>query len=171
VHEQPTLNTVSKDALAAGNVVTDEPGIYIVGYGGIRIEDTVVVKKEGAGFDLPIAVGILTALMVFVLPKFIEVLQGMDAEPPAVTLLFLASARWLLRLQILVLLALLVGAFFYLGGPRVTGWLRLGGNSGVSILDTSRGRYSQGAAHDARSCRRPPCLDSFLRCSMASRRM
>lgn len=48
VHEQPTLNAVSKDVLAAGNVVTDEPGIYIVGYGGIRIEDTVVVKKEGA---------------------------------------------------------------------------------------------------------------------------
>ncbi len=48
VHEQPTLNTVSKDILATGNVVTDEPGIYIIGYGGIRIEDTVVVKKEGA---------------------------------------------------------------------------------------------------------------------------
>jgi Xaa-Pro aminopeptidase len=48
VHEQPTLNTVSKDILATGNVVTDEPGIYIVGFGGIRIEDTVVVKKEGA---------------------------------------------------------------------------------------------------------------------------
>ncbi len=48
VHEQPTLNTVSKDVLAAGNVVTNEPGIYIVGYGGIRIEDTIVVKKEGA---------------------------------------------------------------------------------------------------------------------------
>ena len=48
VHEQPTLNTASKDILATGNVVTDEPGIYIVGYGGVRIEDTVVVKKEGA---------------------------------------------------------------------------------------------------------------------------
>ena len=48
VHEQPTLNTVSKDILATGNVVTDEPGIYVIGYGGIRIEDTVVVKKEGA---------------------------------------------------------------------------------------------------------------------------
>jgi Xaa-Pro aminopeptidase len=48
VHEQPTLNAVSEDVLAAGNVVTDEPGIYIVGYGGIRIEDTVAVKKEEA---------------------------------------------------------------------------------------------------------------------------
>jgi len=48
VHEPPTLNAVSKDVLRAGNVVTDEPGIYIVGYGGVRIEDTVLVKKDGA---------------------------------------------------------------------------------------------------------------------------
>ena len=48
VHEQPTLNSVSTDVLEAGNVVTDEPGIYIIGYGGIRIEDTVLVTKEGA---------------------------------------------------------------------------------------------------------------------------
>ena len=48
VPEQPTLNSASKDVLATGNVVTDEPGIYIVGYGGIRIEDTVVVRKERA---------------------------------------------------------------------------------------------------------------------------
>jgi len=34
--------------LKAGNVVTDEPGSYIVGYGGVRIEDTVLVKKDGA---------------------------------------------------------------------------------------------------------------------------
>ena len=48
VHEPPTLNSHSKETLAVGNVVTDEPGIYLVGYGGIRIEDTVVVKKDGA---------------------------------------------------------------------------------------------------------------------------
>ena len=48
VHEPPTLNTISKDVLKAGNVVTDEPGIYVLGYGGIRIEDTVLVKKDGA---------------------------------------------------------------------------------------------------------------------------
>jgi Xaa-Pro aminopeptidase len=46
VHEQPVLNTTSKDVLEAGNVVTDEPGVYIVGFGGFRIEDTVLVKKE-----------------------------------------------------------------------------------------------------------------------------
>lgn len=48
VHEPPTLNSASKEVLKAGNVVTDEPGIYIIGYGGIRIEDTVLVKKDGA---------------------------------------------------------------------------------------------------------------------------
>lgn len=48
VHEPPNLNSYSEEILAVGNVVTDEPGIYLVGYGGIRIEDTVVVKKDGA---------------------------------------------------------------------------------------------------------------------------
>jgi Xaa-Pro dipeptidase len=48
VHEPPTLSISSKDVLAAGNVVTDEPGIYLIGYGGIRVEDTVLVTKTGA---------------------------------------------------------------------------------------------------------------------------
>ena len=48
VHEQPVLNSASKDVLEAGNMVTDEPGIYLVGFGGVRIEDTVLVKKSKA---------------------------------------------------------------------------------------------------------------------------
>jgi Xaa-Pro aminopeptidase len=48
VHELPTLTPESKDLLKAGNVVTVEPGIYIVGFGGVRIEDTVLVHKEKA---------------------------------------------------------------------------------------------------------------------------
>ena len=48
VHEPPTLSRTSKEMLAAGNVVTDEPGIYLPGYGGVRIEDTVLVQKDGA---------------------------------------------------------------------------------------------------------------------------
>ena len=48
VHEPPTLNPESKDKLAIGNVVTIEPGIYLIDFGGIRIEDTVLVKKGGA---------------------------------------------------------------------------------------------------------------------------
>lgn len=48
VHEQPVLNTSSKDILKSGNVVTDEPGVYIVGFGGFRIEDTILVRKGKA---------------------------------------------------------------------------------------------------------------------------
>lgn len=47
IHEAPTLSRTSKDVLEAGNVVTDEPGVYISGYGGVRMEDTVLVMKEG----------------------------------------------------------------------------------------------------------------------------
>ncbi len=48
VHEMPTLTSESKDLLKVGNVVTVEPGIYIVGFGGVRIEDTVLIQKEKA---------------------------------------------------------------------------------------------------------------------------
>jgi Xaa-Pro aminopeptidase len=48
VHEQPALTPESRDLLKARNVVTVEPGIYVVGFGGVRIEDTVLVHKETA---------------------------------------------------------------------------------------------------------------------------
>jgi Xaa-Pro dipeptidase len=48
VHEPPTLSPKSKDVLSLGNVVTVEPGVYLVGYGGVRIEDTVLVQRNGA---------------------------------------------------------------------------------------------------------------------------
>ncbi len=48
VHELPTLTSENKDLLKVGNVVTVEPGIYIVGFGGVRIEDTVLIQKKKA---------------------------------------------------------------------------------------------------------------------------
>ena len=45
IHEPPGLSAASKDVLVAGNVVTNEPGIYIPDFGGIRIEDTVLVEE------------------------------------------------------------------------------------------------------------------------------
>lgn len=48
IHEPPTLNPKSEETLQAGNVITVEPGVYIPGFGGIRIEDTVLVEKDEA---------------------------------------------------------------------------------------------------------------------------
>ncbi len=47
VHEGPNLGPTSKDVLEEGMVVTVEPGIYIPGWGGVRIEDMVLVVKDG----------------------------------------------------------------------------------------------------------------------------
>jgi Xaa-Pro aminopeptidase len=47
VHEAPRLSTESPDTLAAGNVVTVEPGVYLPGRFGIRIEDDVIVTEDG----------------------------------------------------------------------------------------------------------------------------
>jgi len=46
-HEQPRLGKGSKDVLAEGMVFTIEPGIYISGWGGVRIEDVAVLEKGG----------------------------------------------------------------------------------------------------------------------------
>jgi len=46
VHEAPRLTSNSTDILKTNMVVTVEPGLYIPGFWGIRIEDTVLVKEK-----------------------------------------------------------------------------------------------------------------------------
>ncbi len=48
MHEQPGLGLSSKNALVAGDVVTVEPGLYRQGFGGVRLEDLVLVTDDGA---------------------------------------------------------------------------------------------------------------------------
>jgi Xaa-Pro aminopeptidase len=48
VHEAPGMGLASKLPLRAGDVVTVEPGLYRQGYGGVRLEDLVLVTKDGA---------------------------------------------------------------------------------------------------------------------------
>jgi Xaa-Pro aminopeptidase len=47
VHEAPRLSTESDDTLVAGQAVTIEPGIYLSGLGGVRIEDMAIVRDDG----------------------------------------------------------------------------------------------------------------------------
>jgi Xaa-Pro aminopeptidase len=47
IHEAPAVAATSSDTLATGQVVTVEPGVYLAGVGGARIEDTVVVTDDG----------------------------------------------------------------------------------------------------------------------------
>jgi Xaa-Pro aminopeptidase len=47
IHEAPRLNQLSTEILEEGMVVTIEPGIYIPGLGGVRIEDDILITKDG----------------------------------------------------------------------------------------------------------------------------
>ena len=48
IHEAPRIAPTSKDILQAGDVVTIEPGIYIEGWGGLRIEVDYLITEDGA---------------------------------------------------------------------------------------------------------------------------
>ena len=45
--KRPWLHPERESTLAAGNVVTVEPGVYLSGLGGVRIEDMVIVTDDG----------------------------------------------------------------------------------------------------------------------------
>ena len=47
IHENPRVSTSSNTELVSGMAITIEPGVYIPGVGGVRIEDLVVVTEQG----------------------------------------------------------------------------------------------------------------------------
>ena len=48
IHEAPRVAKTAGGTLAPGYIVTVEPGVYLPGVGGVRIEDTMVVTTDGA---------------------------------------------------------------------------------------------------------------------------
>lgn len=47
IHEAPTVSTRSTGVLKVGNIITDEPGIYVPGKHGVRIEDMLLITENG----------------------------------------------------------------------------------------------------------------------------
>ena len=47
IHEAPNVSRIATQAFVPGNVITNEPGIYLPGVGGVRIEDDIIINETG----------------------------------------------------------------------------------------------------------------------------
>ena len=60
IHEPPRIAAGQSEILCPGMVITVEPGVYIAGSGGVRIEDTVVVNEQGCEVLVPTSTELIT---------------------------------------------------------------------------------------------------------------
>jgi Xaa-Pro aminopeptidase len=60
IHEAPRVGPKSAARLEPGNVITLEPGVYLPGWGGIRLEDVVVVRPRGAERLTPLSTELIS---------------------------------------------------------------------------------------------------------------
>ena len=63
IHEWPNFKPKSEDILSVGCVMTVEPGIYLKGFGGVRIEDMVFITKKGAKNLTKVAKGLESVIL------------------------------------------------------------------------------------------------------------
>jgi len=78
-------------------------------------------------FFSPVAIGVIMATMIFVVPRFKDVAAGMDAPLWPLTQFVFANVGWLISFEIVLFLLLTSATLLYLGGPRFARWFQFRG--------------------------------------------